>query len=217
MLGLSETTFPFGWHYKSLSVSTSSVCFGILCPPFIIKQSLNRYNQVLSHRISYCKIGCQQRFMLEVSGTPCFISNHGKITVMHCLSCSFAFCKAGYGSVGCVFVLSGVSLCHRRAERCVWCCDQGVALRYTHSLSASLSLSLSHRSFSLSLLEQMDQIHGAALTAETERGKGMGTAIFSAGHTLPPCVWQIKDRRVNVGLYGLHRPSFKVNMKPDLC
>ncbi len=99
---------------------------------------------------------------------------------MHCLSCTFDFFKAGYGSVGCVFVLSGVSLCHRRAERCVWCCDQGVALRYTNSLS--------HRSFSLILLEQMDQTHGAALTAETERAKGVGTAIFSVGHTLPPCV-----------------------------
>lgn len=84
--------------------------------------------------------------MLEVPSTACFISNYGKITIMHCLSCPFDFFKAGYGSVGCVFVLSGVSLCHRRAERCVWCCDQGVALRYTHSLSASLSLTGASRS-----------------------------------------------------------------------
>lgn len=138
MLGLSETTFPFGWHYKSLSVSTSSVCFGILCPPFIIKQSLNRYNQVLSHRISYCKTGCQQRFMLEVSGTPCFISNHSKITVIHCLSCSFAFLKPGMVQWD-VFLCWVVCLCVIGGQR--GAC--GAVIRVWHCATLTLCLPLS--------------------------------------------------------------------------
>jgi len=53
--------------------------------------------------------------------------------------------------------------------------DLGVALR------------LSHWSFSLSLLEQMDQTHGAAHTAETERERGKGVGLYLA-HATRLCV-----------------------------
>lgn len=97
----------------------------------------------------------------------------GKITVMHGLSWPFALFKPNYHSVGDAFVSSGVSLGGQRGA-----C--GAVTRVWHCATLTL--------FSLSLLEQMDQTHGAALTAETQRGQGVGTAIFSTGHTLPPCV-----------------------------
>ncbi|TRY94810.1 hypothetical protein DNTS_029838 [Danionella cerebrum] len=47
---------------------------------------------------------------------------------------------------------------------------------------------LAHWSFSLSLLEQMDQTHGAAQTAEIERERRVWMSdIFSTGYTLQPC------------------------------
>lgn len=42
------------------------------------------------------------------------------------------------------------------------------------SVSAGCGTALSHSSFSISLLEQMDQTHGAALTAVRKRERAMG-------------------------------------------
>lgn len=101
----------------------------------------------------------------------------GKITVMHCLSWPFALFKPNYHSVGDVFVSSGVSLGGQRGA-----C--GAVTRVWHCATLTL--------FSLSLLEQMDQTHGAALTAETERERerqGCGYSLYLAQDTLchPVC------------------------------